>query len=1396
MYTVILWIAVALQLVVGFQQISVRQELYVLNGQGPFYGNNSVTVQCEPGDYDNGIANLVSVLGFDGVERNAWIKCNQAVHLYALDIKGYTFYDGQLQSFIYALVPSNWNWNNTNGAMFVDPQGHPLNAPRPTHVGIGSGAPSVQLALGGSSLQVGGTYTNPDGGANVAQCGATQAVNQFLGGFLSGFLGPTTSASGCGGPYISLDNFNNYVKSQNAVNDKNLHAWEAQDEFNSAVNDTVFIISQGLNAVNASLYTISRYVEANNQLVKYNAQLQANTTNFVTRFANDVNKDLLDQKAAISKSFQLSAQLAANMASFVNHTSTEFEQVTLQMAQNDASVLAQLEDITAQINYLANQAVLDNLDFTTQMLRMQSLVINSNQNTQLKRDIAQIMANSINYQIEQKGRMPFLPDFGTPPPADISDLPPAVATTAINVITRQFLYNDPMFPLTQPTLAVIQFAWKCSTAVIGANPTIQGSFVDTLNSLRPANCTGPVGAHPCLCWVEVTDTRAPIQSAGGVPDADALEFWRNGMVPSITPYIPNTGTPGTPLVLGGSAANIRAGIYDGRRITSSDEYIEISEAICRLNISDYYVLDVPSASGRVSQMAYRVYSAFNHTSIVAPWDNSTCYINIQKVMQPPVKGPYPPFYAEMQFAQTAYNLAIQQVDPVVLFGSVPNRLTWDMEPTATLAGGVVNAIWRYYYMAFVPLTLTNPATAPYYGAIPVWQLTFVSTTATISVSYDGASGPFVTYPATNVFNAAESTLFGDGYVGMGDPMLMWDGTAPAFNAPQQVLALNPTKPGVCGTPIYNMMNAPQNMTYMAWVNNAGIAYDHRCGSNVARFYETALIDSGPPSGIGQCDANPNLRNPTASGTLCNTLTNYVVTPNQDGTLITLALAARGTSSTSGDFVQGIVTLPAGEVRDVVNTACPTATQVITGYNTIQVVFTNGLTKPNTIRVTRLGQCPVTQRLTLPPLGPGSPFIVAYCPGTPEGQEEQLRVETLGAGDVVLTVCNLVNVTVDYQQQGILQSPATAESVRQYSSISIDQTSTTQQAILTAYVRQTFAAVVGMYSTQLKAGLQIPQASLDSLRDQYNAFVEINRNAQEALANNTNRAIANYSGHAQDYETYYLQNAALAGAARDEMEHLFNELNEQNARVSQTGEALSQQALIISGKTGAVASNVTTLAEYTNRTANFHLDDGSPITLGDLLGEFISGFAEGIGDGAEALAKAAGSALKSIAEIPAGLLRNLITTILGPIIILVLCGLVVALAAWDIGLTVIVKKLLDRVGRLEAALGINRGDLVSEMGVPGVSNLLRSSQSRTLARPPSTSLAVDLGHPAAVAEPTPAPSQPQMAQMLSNQSARVGGAVGRKGPASHVYEEDDRLMSDDDEFDPRAPLDDHRLSANE
>lgn len=1394
----------------SFQELSVRQDLFVLNGQGPFYGNNIVTVQCEPGNY-NGQTFTVQVAGFDGQLRTALVKCNQATHLYSLDIKGYTYYDGQLQSFIYAAVTANWNWNITNGDQFVDPQGNPLRVV-PKRIGLGS-APALSAE---PAADPGGTIIDPVGGINVVQCGATQAVNQFFGGILSGVLGPTTAASGCGGPYINMQTFLNYVKAQDNVNKANEDTWKSQLNMLGVLNKTTLATSQAVNAINASLDTVARYAAANNAAIKYQYELNANNTAFLLRMSNNINEDLIAQKAATSQSFSLISGLAGNMATFVNQTSGQFEQVTLQIAQATATMTGQVNQVTEQVNFIANQQVLNLLSMTTQFLQLQSLVVNWNQNTQLKRDVAKIFSVSANYQIEQEGREPFLPDLGIPPPADISNLPPALATTTINVITRQFLYNDPAFPATMPTMAVIQFAWKCSTAAIGANPTIQGSYADTLGALGPRNCSGPIGSNICQCWIEVTDTRAPIQSSANDPEATALLYWRNGLNPVITPTIPNSATP---LVYGGQSSNIRAGPFNGRRLTSSMEYIDISESICRLNVSEKYILWTRRGNSGSYRPGYNLYSSFNSTTIVVPWDNATCYINIQKIMQPPPEGPFPPMYAEIQFAQTAYNLAVQQLDPVLLWGNIPNRLTWSYEPTATLAGGVVNALWRYHYMAFVPLTLSNDNSKPYYGSIPVWQLTFIKTEATISVKVEDED--WVTYPATNVFNPGETTLFDDGYVGMGDPMLMWDGSAKAFNAPQAVLPLNPTKQGTCGTPIYNMANSPKNMTYLAWVANSGITYDHTCGSNVARVYEQALIESAGPT-QGTCDPNPALRNPAATGTLCNTLNYYAVTPSQEDGFFTLTLSARGSSTVNGDFVTGIVTLPAGEVRNVVSSSCPTATQVIQGYNTIQVVFTNGLTTTNTIRVRRVGQCPVTTTITLPPLAQGAPFIVPFCPGNPPGQQEQLLVETLSPNSTsTLTACSLVNVTVDYQQPGILNSPATSGSVRQYTAIGIDQTSVTQQAILNGYVAQTFSAIIQLYNSQLDAGLQIAPEARTALSGMYDTFIRLQQASQEALANNTQRAIGNYSGQAADYQQFYQQNAADSLRVQADMNFLLNQLFDRNKAVSDANEALSKYQLLLQQAMTYVASNVSTLAYFTNQTAVF-LKDGTRVTLGDLLGNLIGGFAKGIGDAAEELADSAGDILKKLVDIPAGLLQDLLTTIAGPILMIVTGALAVALLVGMVVMGVYMKKLMDRVDMLEKMMGIRAPEPsptafpfapgINTAAASGVSALTPTVQTPqpTYAALPMTAYSGPGTGPVAqqpVFSPMPPAQQPmpmampappaQVAQLLPPGQYIPGGLAitGKKGADSKKKknkdkrkdkssDEDDTLLAHDD-YDPHA-----------
>jgi hypothetical protein len=1386
----------------AIQIVSTRQEFYVLNGQGPFYGNNSVTIQCSADDTYSENTDTLQVAGFDGVDRIVTVQCKRVTHLYAVDIKGYTFYDGQLQAFLYAIVPSNWNWNLTNGAQFVDPQGNPLHAPRKSY-GLGSGLGAPGAGEGSS----GGTIIDPDGGIDVVQCGATQAANQFFGGFLAGFLGPTTAASGCGGPYLSTETFTNWVKKQQDVNDQNLKTWEAQDEFNSVVNSTFNIVSQAVSSINASLSTIANYVDANNQFVDFQRAYNANTTAFVTRLANNVNQDLIANKEAINQNFVLISAVADNMATFVNQTSSNFEQVTLQMAVIVANTSEQLNLLSTQLNFLANQQVLNVLSLTTQLLRLQSLVVNWNQNTQLKRDISKILATSFNFQIEQETRTPFLPDLGVPPPADLSNLPPTLATTTVNIITRQFLYVG---AANAPTMASIQFAWRCSTAAIGTNPTVQGSYVDTLGSLGPRNCSGPTGANMCNCWIDITDTRGVIDNTLNNPKTVPLNFWINGLNPQITLDIPGTSTP---LVLGSNPGNIFSGPFNGIRITDSMTYINISEAICRLGIEPHYVVWTNGRDGGAS-LGYRVYSSFNNASVGVPYDAATCVLNIQQAMQPPTLGPFSPLYAEMQFAQTAYNLAIQQINPVQLFGSVANRLTWDYEPTATLAGGIVNALWRYFYMVFDPLTLGDPLTAPYYGSIPVWQLSFISTTAQILVSVDG--GAQIPYVAT-VNNLADRTLFEDGYVGMGDPVLMWDNSVPAFNAPQQVLPLNPTKQGTCGTPIYNMMNTPGNLTYLAWVQNAQIPYDHTCGSNVARIYQQAIVGSGILQGT--CDPNPILQNPAASGTLCNTLNNYAVTPTPDGNLILLSLQARITGPTGGDITEAIVSVPAGEVRNIVSTACPTSTQVINGFNTIQVIFTNGLTAPNTIRVTRLGTCPSQQTITLPPLGPGAPYTITFCPGVPEGQEEQLLVETLGAGNITQTVCTLVNVTTDYQQLGVTQSPSTVTTVRTYANISIDQTSVTQQAILNEIVLQQFTAIMAIFDGFLGAGLEVPPLALQSSGQILNNFVLLNQQGQYALANNSQRALGNYSGEAQDYATFYALNANQTANVANTMQNLYDALLKNNAAASAAGNALNAATLLLAGAAVDVSSNISSLAFFTNQTAVILLN-GDRITLGDLLGSFVTGLANGIGDAAMEIAETAGDIIRDIAQVPAGLLRDLLTSIAGPILMISTAALAFAVVIGMIVMGVIFDK---RLKVIEARLGIvadnNPISTVPGTGAPpsGPPSSAAASfgQGYYPGMPPSQQPIVQ---PYAMPPPPPAqqipmapPPMSQMAQILPPpaqmpQMGMPGYAVGKKGshkkrarPAaiseegegqSPAYDEQDQIVSTDDSFDPRAPYADN------
>lgn len=1263
-------IAFAMESFIGAQAgriIATRQEFYVLNGQGPFYGNNSLTYQCDPQDTAQGLSEEFDVAGFDGSNRHVKITCNQVFHYYALEIKGFTFYTGQLQSFIYALLPANFNFNLTAGNEFVDPTGRQLLQLPPT--------PSPGTV---------GTFTNPDGGANVVQCGATQFANQLLLGIPSGVIGPTTGASGCGGPYVSTAAFSRYLEHQDKVEQQNVENWKTQVNFNNAVNSTIKTISQAIDAINGSLAGIANYMEYNNVYIAAQQQINSNNTAFLTRLTLNVNQDLSATNAAVAENTRLIVEQTQIMEDYIKDHQSELNDILLQQAILNTNLSTQIQNLSAQIVVLNSQATLDKLSLSTQILALEALVVNWNQNTQLKRDVAQMLQASFNYVQEQQQLVPFLNSLGVPPPADLRNLPPTLATIIVNVITKQFLYSNPdTSPPNKPYMASIEFAWKCTTAVVGTNPTLWGSFVDTLNALGPINCTGPTGNKLCNCWIDITDTRAQIECKGGsascidgpaqqIPSDEALAFWENGLNPAITPKIPGTSTN---LVFGGNAGNIGPGRFDKVRVTNAIEYLNISESICSLGINQYYFLWMNGPGGYAP--GYRIYSAFNSTSISAPYDSSTCHITLQQAMQPPTQGPFSTLYAEMQFATIGYNYGVQTIDPIQLFGSVPNYITWEMEPTAQLAGGVVNTLWRFWYMAFNEITTNDDSTAPYYGSIPVWQLTFISTVATmdVEIDYSGAQ----TFTAINT-NPASILLPPDGFVGMGDPVLSWTGVAHAFNPPQGVMVLNPTKQGICGTPIYNMMPSPFNLTRDAWADAAGISYDHRCGSNVAAIYQVTIDQD-----TFQCSQAPGNVNPAATGTLCDLLAAYTATPNTQGNLITMAFSGRpGTNI--GETTQATFSVPAGEVRNIVNTACPSATEVIQGFNVKSLVFTNPLTTTNTIRVRRIGPCHLTTDLVLPPSGQSQPFVISFCPSQPSGATETIFISTIPfVGSIgVLQDCSNVSVSLDYQQLGATPAPASYNTTQVMTKASIDQTSTTAQAIQNAAIALQWEAIANLYSVFPSAGLQIPPASQVNFTKTYNAFVALNAQAQADLANNTNRVIGNYTGDLLNYQQIYAFNAAQQQAAQQGMQDALNSVLAFNALVSQNGQALDQQALLLAGLAGAVASNVSALIEIVNTPVDY--GGGTPLTLGDLLNNLITGLADGIGNAALTIAHTAGQIIQELAELPAGLI-NLLTSTFGMIMLWIAAILSPILMVVIIVGGVYLKRVTDDVKMLKMVMRI-------------------------------------------------------------------------------------------------------------
>lgn len=796
--------------------------------------------------------------------------------------------------------------------------------------------------------------------------------------------------------------------------------------------------SEFASTVAGSLTTTTQLFNQQLDLANKSLQAQKDTTDYLTYLNGGLSQDLGNLRTQLGGTQTQVSALETQVLAGFNVSAGNLAAVVRDMNYVSGNLSLQLNTSNTQfanrLGYL--RARVEKLTVTTQTQLMQ--INDLLRNTQARRALAEFTQTKIPVIIDQ-GFVPFLGNLGTAPSADSSEF---VWKMGIEVSRVLYIRNSGGLSAQQ-----LDVAWYCSTAKLIEFGNSVSTWLDIFRQFGPSNCNNTLAGN-CTCWAVSQRFSCATTSL-----AYASSDWLNKT------DLRNSSVCTSAVTTDAAVSHV-----------TLDSLLVVLSSVCN--------------DGTWDSLDLRVISGMLGRSAAIPLNTAVCGMVFDTLADVSTTGNNF-MYAMLFYLQLAFAKVYVSSDSYAkyIYGTVPDGVTTIDDPLGMVNGTDV----RCYYSTFMSFDGVHPM-------LPVYKMTFASTSASVTMSLDNVT----TNDITQITQAVPTDfLLGplDSQFVVGDPA----DPGSIIDAPFSAITLSPSPQGRCGGLDYAITDHPDNFTISKWNTNNRAIFDHFCATNVPSYFKRTLDGDGLCTGTALA----------GEGTWCSIRQNFEISSTVGG----FQLQPRtGTGATT--IVEMII--PDGNITSLLFSECPSVSLQQTAPNVATLRLGNP--RPDndiTVAIVLGGECAATVPSFTIPKNTQRDYLIPVCSGTTSSSRtvSVFRYDTAQQ----LHVCgNTTNITVD--RQTFINQFSTPD-ILQTQVINQLELDSNQLALQRAMndIRDIVAQLaIASVKAQLSTGIQLDVLSYDNFRVVLDRLQD-NSVITAALVNTTrNTTLFDYSGAFAQY----------------------------------------------------------------------------------------------------------------------------------------------------------------------------------------------------------------------------------------------------------------------------------------
>ena len=956
----------------------------------------------------------------------------------------------------------------------------------------------------------------------------------LIGGIVGGIIACAIPLGLCGGgggaDPAKLAELNTRV---DALQGQTNNLIAATDKMAGQITNLFTAQSEFATTVSASLTTTTQLFNQQLDLANKSLQAQKNTTDYLSFLNGGLTQDFGNLRTQLLGTQTQVSSLETQVLAGFNVSAGNLAAVVRDLNYVSGNLTLQMNNSNIQsakrLGYL--RARVEKLTVTTQLQLMQ--INDLLRNTQARRALAQFTQAKIPDIINQ-GFTPFLGNLGTAPAADSSEF-----VWKMNIEVSRVLYIRNSGGLSAQQLDV---AWYCNTQKLIEFGNSVSTYLDIFRQFGPSNCNNTIAGN-CTCWA-VSQRYSCATTSGAYNSSDWLNKTdlRNSSVCT-------------------SAVTTSAAVSH----VTLDSLLVVLSAVCN--------------DGTWNGLDLRVISGLLGRSASIPANSAVCTMVFDTLADVSATG-INFMYAILFYLQLSFSKVYVASDSYAkyIYGTVPDGVSTVDDPLGVVNGTDV----RCYYSTFMSYDAVHPM-------LPVYKMTFVSTSASVTMTLDNVT----TNDITQVTQAVpDSFLLGpfDSQFVVNNPA----DTSVSYDVPFSAITLSPSSEGRCGGVDYALVDNPNNFTISKWnVANRGV-FNHFCATNVPSYFKRTLNGQGLCTGTALA----------GEGTWCTVRQNFEITSTVDG----FKLQPRtGTGATT--IVEMVI--PDGNITSLLFSECPSISLQQTAPNV--ATLTLGNPRPDgdiTVAIVLGGQCAATVSSFTISKNTQRDYLIPVCSGK-TSSSRTVSVFRYDSAQQLHLCGNTTNITVDRQTFISQFSTPDILQVNVTNQLSLDVNQLALQRAMNDIRDIVAQLAIASVKAQISTGVQ-----LDALS--YNNFKLVLDRLQDgsvitaALINSTrNTALFDYSGAFAQYSVDQYANIAEMNSTINGSKFILDVLSQQaynaSSLAAHIAELTNTTNIAVNEWRAAVAAyaNATLAAIQANVAYLNSIHFSGPVGLGG-LSDFFGG----------------------------------------------------------------------------------------------------------------------------------------------------------------------------------------------